>query len=67
MEEKDEVILARAVINMELEKKKLKKEPIAVYDSKTGVTNIIDQDGNIIESIERISKEGYSERIRKES
>ena len=55
---------ANAAVRLELEKRKARNQPIAVFDSKAQKVYMQDSDGTIIESSERLRRGRYSERKR---
>lgn len=60
------MILARASVELELEKKKLRKEPIAVYDRELQAAVIL-SDNDEKETLKRLREGRYSERIAKKA
>ncbi|BDF09621.1 hypothetical protein AAK943_12590 [Emergencia timonensis] len=55
---------ANAAVRLELEKRKARNQPIAVFDRKAQKVYMQDSDGTIIESSERLRRGRYSERKR---
>lgn len=55
---------ANAAVRLELEKRKARNQPIAVFDRKAQKVYMQDSDGTIIESSERLWRGRYSERKR---
>ena len=55
---------ANAAVRLELEKRRVRNQPIAVFDRETQKVFLQNSDGTIIESRERLRKGRYSERKR---
>ena len=55
---------ANAAVRLELEKRKARNQPIAVFDRKAQKVYMQDSDGTIIVSSERLRGGRYSERKR---